>query len=142
MLNTFKNLDKSTLLTMIDDIITNYNLSRSDLYGYEKYCCTSSKGLGYFNCEGYLKLREDFNYKFQEDYHYYVALYVLICYAFNNQIRFNSKGKFNLPVGKRDFNSRMRNKFNLFIDKIKNADYSFLCKDFNEINIEDYDKNC
>lgn len=141
MLNTFKNLDKSTLLTMIDDIITNYNLSRSDLYGYEKYCCTSSKGLGYFNCEGYLKLREDFNYKFQEDYHYYVALYVLICYAFNNQIRFNSKGKFNLPVGKRDFNSRMRNKFNLFIDKIKNADYSFLCKDFNEINIEDYDKN-
>lgn len=141
MLNTFKNLDKSILLTMIDDIITSYNLSRSDLYGYEKYCCTSSKGLGNFNCEGYLKLREDFNYKFQEDYHYYVALYVLICYTFNNQIRFNSKGKFNLPVGKRDFNSKMRNKFNSFIDKIKNSDYSFLCKDFNDINIEDYGEN-
>ena len=37
-------------------------------------------------------------------------LFTLIVFAFNNQIRFNEKREFNLPVGKRDFNNNMRNK--------------------------------
>ena len=138
MLNAFKNLDKDTILSMINDTIEKYNLSRSDLYGYEKYLCNSSNGLGQYNSCGYLKLREDFNNKFSMDYYYYVVLYVLICYSFNNQIRFNSKDKFNLPVGKRDFNSKMRTKFNSFIDKIKNSDYTFMCKDFRSIDVSKF----
>lgn len=43
----------------------------------------------------------------------------MIVYSFNNQIRFNSKGEFNLPVGKRDFNQRMESKLIDFIDTIK-----------------------
>ena len=47
-------------------------------------------------------LRSDFNSLSKKDSDYYVMLYVLIVFAFNNQIRFNSSGKFNLPIGKRD----------------------------------------
>lgn len=49
----------------------------------------------------------------------------MIVYSFNNQIRFNSKGEFNLPVGKRDFNQRMESKLIDFIDTIKNKTHSF-----------------
>ena len=52
-------------------------------------------------------------------------LYVLIVYSFNNQIRFNSDGKFNLPVGKRDFNTKMAKKLSAFIDVIKNQESRF-----------------
>ena len=126
---------------MINQIIDKYNLSRSDLYGYEKYSCNSKDGLGPYNLEGYLRLRNDLNNKFTLDYGYYVALYVLICYSFNNQIRFNSKGKFNLPVGKRDFNSKMREKFNNFIDRIKSSDYTFICDDYKNIVVEKFGKD-
>lgn len=141
MLNTFKNLDKSSIISMINQIIDKYNLSRSDLYGYGKYSCNSKDGLGPYNLEGYLRLRNDLNNKFTLDYGYYVALYVLICYSFNNQIRFNSKGKFNLPVGKRDFNSKMREKFNNFIDRIKSSDYTFICDDYKNIDVEKFGKD-
>jgi site-specific DNA-adenine methylase len=79
-------------------------------------------------------LREDFNKKRSQDYDYYIRLYVLILYAFNNQIRFNRKGEFNLPVGKRDFNNKMRAKLSAFIDRLKNGDYKFENVDFRELN--------
>ena len=62
-------------------------------------------------------------------------------FSFNNQIRFNSKGKFNLPVGKRDFNSKMREKFNNFIDRIKSSDYTFICDDYKNIDVEKFGKD-
>ncbi|MDR2034112.1 MAG: Dam family site-specific DNA-(adenine-N6)-methyltransferase [Helicobacteraceae bacterium] len=131
--NTFKNLGKTAVLDMIDDIITKYGLSRSTEYGYAHYDCESSAGLGSFNREPFLRLREDFNKK-NEDYGYYAMLYVLIVYAFNNQIRFNSKGEFNLPVGKRDFNDKMKSKLSAFIDRLQENEYRFLCKDFRELD--------
>jgi DNA adenine methylase Dam len=81
-----------------------------------------------------MRLREDFNHK-QEDYHYYVMLFVLIVYAFNNQIRFNAKGGFNLPVGKRDFNDKMKAKVCAFIDRLQENSYRFTCKDFREFDL-------
>lgn len=65
-------------------------------------------------------------------------LYVLIVYAFNNQIRFNKKGEFNLPVGKRDFNKKMREKLSVFIDRLKSGDYKFESMDFRELNTDDW----
>lgn len=99
--HTFHNLGTSAVLNMIDDVIEQYGLSRSNKNGYAFYGCESSGGLGSYNREPFLKLRSDFNAK-NEDYGYYIMLYTLIVYAFNNQIRFNTKGKFNLPVGKRE----------------------------------------
>ena len=131
--NTFKNLGADAVFEMIDDIIKKYGLSDSTANGYAFYGCDSSVGLGNFNREPYLRLREAFNKK-NEDYYYYAMLFVLIVYAFNNQIRFNSKGEFNLPVGKRDFNDKMKSKLRSFIERLQSGNYSFLCQDFREFD--------
>lgn len=136
--NTFKNLDKESVLEWIYGIIEKYELSLVSKYGYEYYQCESSKGLGDYNRDKFLKLRADFNEKHQNgnfDYYYYVMLYVIIVYAFNNQIRFNSSGDFNLPVGKRDFNKKMEQKLIDFIDRIHEQNCYFTCCDFREFDI-------
>ena len=136
--NAFKNLDKKSVFDWIDQTIKKYGLSTVSVKGYDYYHCDSSKGLGNYNREKFLKLREDFNEKKRNgnyDYYYYIMLYVIIIYAFNNQIRFNSNGEFNLPVGKRDFNKKMQKKLSDFIDKIKIQNCTFTCMDFREFNI-------
>ena len=141
MFGTFKNLDKQVTFETIDAIIEKYGLSNTEKYGYDYYGCNSSEGLAAYNGSRYLKLREDFNHHTNLEYNYYVTLYVLIVYAFNNQIRFNRKGEFNLPVGKRDFNKKMRDKLSAFIDRLKSGDYNFLSYDFRELPNEEWDKN-
>lgn len=135
---TFKNLDKESIFDFIDDTIKKYNLSDTFRNGYDYYRCTSSAGLSTYNNEKYLKLRSDFNSRKGYDYYYYIQLYTLILYSFNNQIRFNKKGEFNLPVGKRDFNIKMRNKLSDFIDRIKSGDYTFESKDFRDLKNDNW----
>ena len=138
MFGTFKNMDKQATFELIDHIIEKYGLSNTEKYGYEYYGCNSAEGLAKYNSEAFLKLREDFNHNTNIDYNYYITLYVLIVYAFNNQIRFNRKGEFNLPVGKRDFNKKMREKLSSFIDRLKSGDYKFESYDFRELPNEDW----
>ncbi len=140
MFGTFKNLDKQSTFEMIDSIIENYGLSNTDKFGYEYYGCNSADGLAKYNNDNYLKLRDDFNHKANLEYNYYVMLYVLIVYAFNNQIRFNKKGEFNLPAGKRDFNKKMREKLSSFIDRLKSGDYTFESFDFRELPNSEWDE--
>lgn len=139
--NTFRNMDKDVLLKMIEGIIQKYGLSRSDIYGYEYYGCESSKGLGSYNKEPFLKLREDFNEHTNYDYYYYAMLYVLIVYSFNNQIRFNGNGKFNLPVGKRDYNLKMQEKLSDFIVRLKEGNFVITSIDFEEFDLDCYSEN-
>lgn len=141
LFNTFKNLDKEVIFELIFKIIKEYDLSLACDNGYDFYNCESGKGLGSYNKERFLKLREDFNHNKQEDYYYYLMLYVMIVYAFNNQIRFNSKGEFNLPVGKRDFNAKMQSKLSDFIDVIHSQNCSFTCKDFRDFDVTAFNKN-
>ena len=131
---TFKILGKETIIEFIYKIIDKYGLSLVSEYGYDYYGCDSSKGLGEYNKDKFLKLRDDFNHNTNESHYYYIMLYVMIVYAFNNQIRFNSNGEFNLPVGKRDFNKKMESKLQDFIDKIEQQDCSFTCKDFRKFD--------
>lgn len=138
MFGTFKNMDKEETFRLIDSIIKEYGLSDSDKYGYEYYGCNSADGLSKYNTDGYIRLREDFNKMQNKDYGYYITLYVLIVYSFNNQIRFNRKGEFNLPAGKRDFNRKMREKLSAFIDRLKSGDYTFESNDFREMSDEDW----
>lgn len=142
--NTIKNLDKQSVFEWIYEIINTYGLSLVSDKGYDYYKCDSSKGLGGYNKERFLRLRADFNEKKKKgnyDYYYYVMLYVIIVYAFNNQIRFNSNGEFNLPVGKRDFNKKMQQKLSDFIDKIKEQNCKFTCLDFREFDIDTLGNN-
>lgn len=59
-----------------------------------------------FNRDGFLRLRDDFNSQYREDY---LILYVLLIYGFNRMLRFNKKGHYNLPVGNVDFNQNTVN---------------------------------
>lgn len=130
-----KKTDTDILLKQIDNIIDKYSLSNTSLYGYSYYDCKSSKGLAEYNKEKFLQLREDFNAKVLIGEIDYSMLYVLMVFSFNNQIRFNRKGLFNLPVGKRDFNSKMRSKLVLFSEELKSKDIQFMKKDFREISL-------
>lgn len=128
---TFQNLEEEAVFDWIYDIIAEYGLSLVSRNGYEFYGCDSGVGLGGYNRKAFNRLREDFNNCTVVDYRYYI----MIVYAFNNQIRFNSAGEFNLPVGKRDFNSRMHAKLDAFIERIHTSDCKFIsdmCAAYNE----------
>ena len=131
---TLKNLDADAMLEIIYGIIDKYNLSLAAKNGYAYYGCESNTGLSAYNKSGFNKLREDFNKTTTVDYHYYLMLFVIIVYSFNNQIRFNSQGKYNLPVGKRDFNDRVRSKLLAFVAALHKRDCTFSCKDFREFD--------
>lgn len=98
------------ILSEIDKIVEQYDLSK-------------------INSEGYLRLRSYFN---ESESKQSVILYVLICYAFNNQMRFNSKGEFNMPFGERYFNPTLRERFVEFSEAISNKDCKFTNADFRE----------
>ena len=138
LLDTFRRLTKEEIFDWIYKSIDKYGLSLVSKNGYDFYNCESSKGLGEYNKAGYNKLRNDFNKKASKDNEYYLMLYLLIVYSFNNQLRFNRKGEFNLPVGKRDFNSKMQGKLEAFIDRVKSGDYRFTTDDFRNVSMEGY----
>ena len=134
LFSMFKNLGNA-FLSLIDEIIEKYKLSQSSKYGYDYYNCDSNTGLAPYNKDRFLKLRDDFNNSKDIGYYHYAMLYTLILYSFNNQIRFNSQGHFNLPVGKRDYNEKMKQKLQKFIDRLKEKDYKFSNLDFRDFDI-------
>lgn len=129
----FRSRGKESILRSIKKTIKKYDLSDVARNGYEYYGCNGGDGLADYNRERYLKLREDLNARKRHDDYYYIMLYVIIVYAFNNQIRFNQKGEFNLPVGKRDFNDNMKQKLCDFIDKLQRTDCLFTDNDFRSV---------
>ena len=140
LFSMFKNLGDD-FLPLIDEIIEKYQLSQSSKYGYDYYNCDSDTGLAPYNKDKFLKLREDFNNSKDIGYYHYAMLYTLILYSFNNQIRFNSNGHFNLPVGKRDYNEKMKQKLQKFIDRLKGKDYKFSNLDFRDFDISTLNTN-
>ena len=130
----FKSHNPQEILDQIHDIILRYNLSLSSKFGYDFYGSNSNSGLATYNKNAFLKLRDDFN-SLKQNRTDYIMFYVLIAYAFNNQIRFNAKNQFNLPVGKRDFNMQMQEKLISFMKRLQEQDCKFYCKDFREFNI-------
>ncbi len=137
LLREMRRSGRDAFIGGVDSIIDEYHLSRSDEYGYAYYKADSSKGLGAVNKEAYMQLRSDFNSLAGTGPRRAWMLYVLIVYGFNNQIRFNDEGAFNLPVGKRDFNRKMREKLSLFIDRLHELDATILDSDFRTVVIPD-----
>ncbi len=140
LFSMFKNLGDD-FLPLVDEIIGKYQLSQSSKYGYDYYNCDSNTGLAPYNKDKFLKLRDDFNNSKDIGYYHYAMLYTLILYSFNNQIRFNSNGHFNLPVGKRDYNEKMKQKLQKFIDRLKGKDYKFSNLDFRDFDISTLNSN-
>lgn len=136
LFNTLKRSEKEEVFQIINDIICNYGLSVTNKYGYSKYGCDSGSGLAAYNKDHFLKLREDYNNRMEDSTYYDLIFYLLTVYGFNNQIRFNKKGHFNIPVGKRDFNDKIRTNLEKFINIIKEKNIDFVCADFREVELE------
>ena len=139
VMDLFKKYEDGYIIDTLEKVINKYELSNSLLNGYEVYNCTSDKGLGSYNKNKYIQLRTDYN-KMKEDSADKDFLFLtLIIYGFNNQIRFNSSGEFNMPVGKRDFNNSLRKNLKSFINVLKTKNIEFINSDFREIAIETTD---
>ena len=91
------------------------------------------------NAEGYIRFRDNYN----EGDADIIDLFVLICYAFNNQIRFNQKGQFNMPFGKdrSSFNSSIHNNLIMFINKLQSIEAVFTNLSFIDFPFDMLNKN-
>jgi len=136
VLNLFKTYSYTDIIEKLDDIISKYELSNTYIKGYEFYNCDSSAGLGSYNKDKYLKLRADYNKMKDDSDEKTFKFLVLIIYGFNHQIRFNSSGDFNMPVGKRDFNGSIRKNLLSFCEKLKNKNVEFINEDFKKFKID------
>lgn len=119
MLRCFKRMPLDKLISQIDEIIAEYSLTKE-------------------NQEGFIEFRKRYNMPFGDVYEDSVMLYVLICFAFNNQIRFNSLGEYNMPFGKNrsSFNDTLRNKFIKFCERLYKIKVDFENKSFNKFDFE------
>ncbi|MCI8383440.1 MAG: Dam family site-specific DNA-(adenine-N6)-methyltransferase [Clostridia bacterium] len=90
------------------------------------------------NVEGYNQLREDYNSNLSAE-----KLFVLTCYAFNHQIRFNNSQKFNTPFGKErsSYNHKIKENLIRFCDKLHDNNFEFSNRDFNEFDFSRLQKN-
>ena len=124
----------------IKNILEKYGLSRSyekDIiprYLRKKFVKTY---YAQFNKQGYTKLKNDFNSNKKIDF---TSLYILLILGFNRILRFNSNGKFNLPVGNVDFNKNTLTALNNYFKVIKNKKVKFHNHDYkrflNKINFK------
>ncbi|MFT4413214.1 Dam family site-specific DNA-(adenine-N6)-methyltransferase [Fredinandcohnia humi] len=121
-------------------VIDTFGLSQSYINGYDFYKCSSEKGLGSFNKEKYISLRKKYNETTDKE-EKNLLLFVLIVYAFNNQIRFNGKEQYNLPVGKRDYNGNIRKNLANFSLMTKKKDITFKYDDFKSILTYEFSKD-
>ncbi|QQS85149.1 Dam family site-specific DNA-(adenine-N6)-methyltransferase [Staphylococcus carnosus] len=124
-------VDINDFIKNVERKIKEYGLSNTKEFGYQYYSVDSASGLSIYNKEKFLKLRADYN----EDPNP-LLFYLLVVYGFNNQIRFNREGKYNLPVGKRDFNKKMEKKLIKFANLMKYGNIDCSSKDFREIDIK------
>lgn len=134
LLDALSRMNPDEAVTRVTEIIGRSGLSDTSLYGYAAYGCDSARGLAPFNRAPFNRLRDEFNRRNPADdpADYYLTLYTLIVFSFNNQLRFNNRGEFNLPAGKRDFNARMRAKLYRFVERISRGDCMFVSRDFRD----------
>lgn len=90
------------------------------------------------NVEGYLKLRKKYN-KTKN----ILDLFILTCYSFNHQIRFNNKYEFNTPFGKNRsvYNNTIEQNLLNFLFNIKNKNIEFISNDFSYIKDYKFEVN-
>jgi DNA adenine methylase Dam len=132
ILQSFKGYEFNTLYKWIGEIISKYQLSKE-------------------NSDGFLRLRDYYNeikvnYPYTEDsgdYPLPIVLYTLACYSFNNQIRFNSNGEFNMPFGKNksSFNKNTYNNLLKACEILQKGNYFFTNKSFTELKLSKLHEN-
>ena len=133
--------DIAKIILAVENNIEKYKLSYSYKHTYKYYrdlgIVSGNNGLKKYNLTGYTKLKKDYNALKQKNTPTANSmLYTLMAYAFNNDIRFNRNGEFNLPAGKTDFNKNNYNKLIDFNKRAKEIQYEFICGDFKDTGIQ------
>lgn len=106
----FQSCEIDNLIHDINQTISEYRLSKQ-------------------NADGYYALRDEYN-RSRSPLH----LFMLVCYGFNHQIRFNNNGDFNNPFG------RNRSSYNPNTEKNLKEMYERLHScEFNTVNFKDFD---
>lgn len=132
-----------TLLIELEKLIVTYELSYSAKYGYAYYKeqitdSNYNNGLKSYNYKGYYKLRDDYNaLKNKQTDTANRMLYLLMVYAFNNDMRFSQSGMFNLPAGKTDLNKNNIAKLKAYIERLQNIEAEFICSDFTSSKVQE-----
>ena len=131
LLEYLSNSDYEVILKNTFEIIEQFNLSRTDLNGFEFYGCSSKTGrrIGIYTDIYYRKLREYYNSNKLPE-----ILYMLSLFSFNYQIRFNYNGEFNMPCGKQDFNKAMQKRLKEYKTGIENKSIEFLNFSFDKVD--------
>lgn len=116
------------------DLLENFNRYNSEYIHEIIEKTTCDYGLGRIGSEcdssdSYMKLRQDYNENPD-----WIKFYTLITCSFSNQIRFNSKEQFNMPYGKRYYNSSLQEKLKIFVNTLNDKNITFMNKDFREFN--------
>lgn len=108
-----KEIKTEEFILKIRQVINEYKLSKS-------------------NKEGYLKLRNEYNLSKKP-----VLLFVLICFSFNHQIRFNNNHQFNAPFGKdrSEYNMRIEENLKVFSETLKQKEIIFTSLDFLNVDL-------
>ncbi|MGC6173705.1 DNA adenine methylase [Lacrimispora sp. 38-1] len=111
MFQIFQSTDIDELLERIRNIISTYKLTQQ-------------------NKDGYYALRSDYNRTGD-----LTKLFVLTCYAFNHQIRFNNSHEFNSPFGRNrsSFNSNIEKNLIRFCLALQKKNIQFTNRDFTEL---------
>lgn len=138
LLKMFLRLNTNTILKRMDEIVEHYGFSKTKDHNFAYYGGNPMKGVSRYNKEPFLQLRHDYNNSPRNNQHY-IMLYALVVFGFNNQMRFNDRGEYNLPVGKRDFNDVIRRKLQVFVDKLKAQHPVIQNKDFRRFDINQLD---
>lgn len=138
LLKMFLRLNTTTILKRLDEIVEHYGFSKTKDHNFAYYGGNPMIGVSRYNKEPFLRLRQDYNNSPRNNQHY-IMLYGLIVFGFNNQMRFNDRGEYNLPVGKRDFNDVIRRKLEVFVDKLKAQHPLIQNKDFRRFDIGQLD---
>lgn len=99
----------------------------------------STYDLSKTNEEGYKAIREHYNNGNKEWY----IFYAMLTHAFNYQIRFNKQGGYNMPFGRNrsHFNATLEKHFMEFGNAIENKNIIFTNKSFEDLKIDNLDKN-
>lgn len=135
LLKCFRRLNTQTIVRRINALVDEFEFSKTRDHNFAYYGGDANLGVSAYNREKFLRLRERFNNYPRKDNQYYILLYTLILFGFNNQLRFNDKGEFNLPVGKRDFNTAIEAKLIKFFDNLRVQDCEFQDKDFRRVDL-------
>ena len=108
----FKDMRTDDLLKRIKECISAYNLSQT-------------------NAEGFNALRTEYNKSKS-----LLDLFVLTCFSFNHQIRFNSKHEYNTPFGKdrSSFNDSIERNLIQFCNALKNKNIILSTGDFRDFD--------